>query len=398
MHNDEFDKEIDWQAFAPPPEVLDFGSGQAQEENFLFGSDEPQEESFRFGSGELWEEPAALLHNDVEQGNDDLPQLQLNAKQQKKLKRRRRRKIVRRVLLWLLIAVFLLAGTLAVLGFVAASRMNTATMEPAHAAIAHRPASNAWVTTILVIGVDDGNRADALMLVSVDHRTRTLRLTSIARDTLVRYPGADFRRINEVTVGRHGSGSRAARVVAENFNIRVDHYLLLDFNSFADIIDALGGVAVRMSPREINYITSRTWLRAHLNANELHRQMEQDGQVWLTGQQALMFTRIRTLDDDFARGGRQRMVINAMLRRVRQNPLLLVPLMTNALPGVHTSFSQLQVAGLTLAAPVMATYRVVEHRLPAVGTFRNETRNGQFVFVPNYAENSRLLREFIYGQ
>ncbi|MCL2446994.1 MAG: LCP family protein [Oscillospiraceae bacterium] len=352
MRHDETDKKIDWQAFAPPPEALEFGSNKAEA---------------------------------------------LPKKQKKQRKPRRPRGILRRVLLWLMIVVLASAGTIAVLAVVAAMRMNIAPMQPTHAAIARRPGSSPLVTTILVLGVDDGYRADAVMLVSIDHRTATLRLTSIARDTLVRYPGGDFRRINEVTIGQHGSGSRAARVVAENFGIRIDHYILLDFGVFANIIDALGGVAVPMTTREINYLTSRTWLRRHLNANDLRRQMEQNGAVWLTGQQALMFSRIRTLDDDFARGSRQRIVINAMLQRLRQNPLLIIPLAINGLPGVYTSISHPRVVSLALSAPLLTLYRTAEHRIPAPGTFRNETRNRQFVTIPNYAENGRLLREFIYG-
>ena len=355
MHNDEFDKEIDWQAFAPPPEAMNYGE-------------------------------------------DALPKLQLDAKQQKKLKRSGRRRIVRHVMLWLMIVLLALSGTIAALAFVAAGRMNIAPMDSTHAGIARRPASSALVTTILVLGVDDGHRADALMLVSIDHRTATLRLTSIARDTLVRFPGGDMRRINEATVGRNGSGSLAARIVAENFSIRIDHYIMLDYNAFADIIDAMGGIAVPMTAREINYLTSRTWLRRYLNANDLHRQMEQDGTVWLNGQAAQMFTRIRTLDDDFMRGSRQRIVVNAMLQRLRQNPLLLVPLMTNALPGVYTSMSTPRVMSLALGAPLFAVYRVAEHRIPAPGTFRHETRRGQFVTVANFADNARLLRAFVYGE
>ncbi|MCL2532078.1 MAG: LCP family protein [Oscillospiraceae bacterium] len=365
MHNDdELKKEFDWQAFAPPPEALNFGENEQPEKT-----------------------PA----------KEELPEPKPDVKQPKKRKRRRR-SALRRVLLWLLIVVTALAGTVAVLAAVAATRMNIAPMQPTHAAIARRPNSSPLVTTILVLGVDDGHRADAVMLLSIDHRTATLRMTSIARDTLVRYPGGDFRRINEATIGRNGSGSLGARVVAENFGIRVDHYILLDYDAFADIIDALGGIAVPMTTREINYLTSRTWLRRHLNAADLHRQMEQNGVVWLTGPQAQMFARIRTLDNDFERGRRQRVVIDAMLQRVQRNPFLLIPLVINGLPGVYTSISHPRVVSLALSAPLLTVYRTAEHRIPAPGTSRNETRNRQFVIVPNYAENARLLREFVYGR
>lgn len=355
MRHDEFDKKIDWQAFAPPPEVLNFGLDES--------TVEPEK----------------------------------NTKQTKKNKRHGGR-VVRRALCWLLIVATALGATIAVLAVVAAFRMNIAPMDSAHAAAARRPGSSVLVTTILLLGVDDGYRADAVMLMSIDHRTTTLRFTSIARDTLVRYPDGNFRRINEATIGRSGSGSLAARVVAENFGIRVDHYIMLDFDVFANIIDALGGVAVPMTTREINYLTSRTWLRRQLNASDLQGQMEQNGAVRLTGQHALMFTRIRTLDNDFARGSRQRIVINAMMQRLRQNPFLIVPLAVNGLPGVYTSISHPRVVSLALIAPLLTLYRSAEHRIPASGTFRNETRNRQFVIVPNYAENSRLLREFIYGR
>src|SRR5690606_2673389 len=94
--------------------------------------------------------------------------------------------------------------------------------------------------TILLIGIDDMSlgaaRTDTLMLVSFDPRTAEAGVLSIPRDTRVEIPGrSGYHRIN--TAYSLGGPSLAVRTVERLLGVDIDHYLVVDFSSFARVID-----------------------------------------------------------------------------------------------------------------------------------------------------------------
>jgi LCP family protein required for cell wall assembly len=308
---------------------------------------------------------------------------------------------VKRFIRWLLALALVFTLLLGGGAYLAAGQMNHRPIDGAHAAaIAQAPRGSIFVTNILLIGVDgsvNNSRADTLLLLSIDRRTGSLKMTSILRDSWVRFPNGNHRKINEVTVGNQGGGALAAQVVSENFGVRIDHYMLLSFDAFEKIIDAIGGISVPMTQREINFLARNTRLGRQIGSAEMERQMQRSGVVRLNGVQALIFVRIRYVDDDFMRAGRQRIMMDAIIGRIKRNPLRLIPLAINAVPELHTSIGQLDAALLAMQAPALAFFSIEQHQLPAPGTFRNSTRGGQFIFDIDIAENGRRLRSFIYG-
>jgi len=304
----------------------------------------------------------------------------------------------------LLAIVLIIIGFVSVLGFLAGSRMNTeAVHSETTVAIRQAPRGSALVTNILLVGVDEdhprdrGGRADTLILLSIDHRTRTLKLTSILRDSWVPFPDGSHYRINRVSTGRRGGGSLAMQVVSQNFGVRIDHYLMFGFNAFKAIIDAIGGISVPMTLAEINALTNDTRLGHQIGHAEMERQMEQDGAVRLNGEQALIYVRIRRRDTDLDRARRNRTMIEAIVNRLHSQPWRIFPLAMNALPEFYTSLSPWRTATLAVIAPAVAFYSIEQHQLPAPGTFHEGHPGGLFALEIDFPANRRLLREFIYG-
>jgi polyisoprenyl-teichoic acid--peptidoglycan teichoic acid transferase len=85
-----------------------------------------------------------------------------------------------------------------------------------------------------------GVRADVIMLVRVDPAAHTVKILSIPRDLLVPNAAAGGRsKINAVFAG----GPQAlVQTIQEHFGIPVNHYLLVNFDGFRAIIEALGGI------------------------------------------------------------------------------------------------------------------------------------------------------------
>lgn len=91
-------------------------------------------------------------------------------------------------------------------------------------------------------GVVAGQRNDVTMVVHVEPATRKVSLLSIPRDLLV--PIADTGRQDKINAAFSGGPGQVAKTIEQNFGIPINHYLLIDFNGFKGIVDALGGIRV----------------------------------------------------------------------------------------------------------------------------------------------------------
>ncbi|HET90068.1 MAG TPA: LytR family transcriptional regulator, partial [Chloroflexi bacterium] len=115
--------------------------------------------------------------------------------------------------------------------------------------------TRATASTILLLGVD-GERAasdeiDALMLFHLDAESERAYLISIPRDLYVPLPGHDTARAGDVyRLGQQGGAedglTLARRAISDTVGLPVEHVALVRFESFVTLIDAIGGVNVRV--------------------------------------------------------------------------------------------------------------------------------------------------------
>ncbi|MDL4777837.1 MULTISPECIES: LCP family protein [Thermomonosporaceae] len=133
----------------------------------------------------------------------------------------------------------------------------------------------------------------------------------------------------------------------------VDYYILVDMFGFADIIDAMGGVKVKIT-EPIPY--------------GLQGGVLQPGERTLKGKEALWYGRSRTMSDDYARMGRQKCLMRAIAQQANPQTVL-------------TSFDKLA----TAAKRTLAT-DIPQELLPALMTLSNEVKDGAQInslqFVP----------------
>lgn len=175
------------------------------------------------------------------------------------------------------------------------------------------------VINILVLGLDSldaldsGGRSDTIMIVSLNTTTKQISLVSFYRDTWT-YMDVDgssmYAKLNSAFY--YGGQSTLIETVENDFKIEIDHYVAVDFSSFVDIIDALGGVTVEVLAYEASYINSTTslWISS-------------GDSVTLTGTEALVFARIRKSDSDsdVSRTRRQRSIITALIESASEASL-----------------------------------------------------------------------------
>lgn len=241
---------------------------------------------------------------------------------------------------------------------------------------------------LLLIGQDrrEGEqqaRSDSMILCTFCKDTGTLTMTSFLRDLYVPIPGHGSNRINAAY--SFGGMPLLEQTLEENFDIAVDGAVEVDFQQFSGIIDLVGGVTLELRQDEADYINRET-------GSSLS-----EGTHTLTGQEALTYSRIRNLDrdGDFSRTGRQRNVIRALVDAFRNtSPSRLIPLLSQVLPMITTDLSQGQILLLALElAPHLSDIRMVSQRIPADGTFRDDTIDGMSVLVADLEAARDLLQD-----
>jgi LCP family protein required for cell wall assembly len=177
-------------------------------------------------------------------------------------------------------------------------------------------------TTLLVFGIDytvpwDATaRSDTIMLLRSNPLSPYVRLLSIPRDLWVAIPGEGENRINTAHFfaesRQPGSGPQAlTATIAQNFGVQPDYYLRVRFESFREVIDALGGVDITLSEPAGSYPAGR------------HH---------LTGRKALAFVRDRSNSSDFARMSNGQFMVRTLLKN------LLNPLKWPRLPAAGQAF------------------------------------------------------------
>ena len=242
---------------------------------------------------------------------------------------------------------------------------------------------------ILLIGQDErpgepGKRSDSLILCSFQPGKQKMILTSFLRDLYVKIPGYGYERLNAAYA--MGGPELLDRTLEENFGVRVDGNIEVDFDQFSGIIDQLGGVQLELRADE---------------AREISRLAETigEGMQRLNGRQALVYARIRKLDadSDFSRTLRQRKLLTALAEQYRSlNFPEMVKLCRKILPAITTDLNGFEI--LTYGKqilPMLKNMEIESSRVPQDGTAHDETIRGMQVLKPDLPAVREKLKNML---
>ena len=241
---------------------------------------------------------------------------------------------------------------------------------------------------ILLVGQDrrEGEtqaRADSMILCTFHKESGQLTMTSFLRDLYVPIPGHHDNRINASY--SIGGMDLLCQTLEENFDLHIDGCVEVDFSQFSEIVDRLGGVEIELRQDEAEVINRETGSALSSGVQRLN------------GSQALTYSRIRSLDadGDFSRTNRQRKVITALLgsyRNVRFSEL--IPTINTLLPMISTDLNQAQILLYALEVlPALSDAQITSQRVPADGTYTDQTIDGMSVLVADMDTARQLLRE-----
>lgn len=244
------------------------------------------------------------------------------------------------------------------------------------------------VLNILLVGSDnDGSyrgRSDSMILCTVDTEKKTLTMTSFLRDMYLNIPGYGKQRINVAYMV--GGFPMLYDTLRENFGVVVDYGVEVNFDSFTEVIDLVGGVDITLTSAEASHLRGKGY--------DVH-----EGLNHMDGATALAHARNRTTgyDGDFSRTNRQRAVLEALVEKASTLDVTsLMNLVNTMIPMVVTDMTDQEIMAVsTNLAPIVSDLELVSQRIPADGTYEMAMIDGMSVLLPAFDANRKLLQETI---
>lgn len=213
------------------------------------------------------------------------------------------------------------------------------------------------VMNILLFGVDsrdqgnsyDGSLSDVIMVVSINHDTKKVKIASIYRDTYLER--TDTKRFDKITHAFMKGPQTSINTINKNLDLDIKDYVAINFNVVVDVVDAVGGVTIDVTDEEArqmrNYIEEINNSTGHKS-----KKLTKGGTYTLDGVQATAYARIRHLaGGDWSRTERQRKVLNLVFEKAKtMNLVEIKKIADKVLKQVSTNVSTTQIISLAATA------------------------------------------------
>ena len=262
------------------------------------------------------------------------------------------------------------------------------------------------IKNILIIGEDTRDTStrglsDSMILLSINNKKKRFQMTSFMRDIYTEIDGCGEDKLNAAYA--YGGAELLKDTIEDNFKVRIDGCVTVNFQAVAYLVDAVGGVQITVSAAEADEIN--TILYSEVNEIMGDDQYDSflpvaDGTFLLNGKQALSYSRIRYVGDaDFERTNRQRTVITQMMKRIKKiRPSQFSKSMSEAVKFIGSDMSVTDMYFMSLYLPFIAgRYKMEQLRVPAEGTWSfDETWDGMSILTVDFYANTEYLRNNIY--
>ena len=346
-----------------------------------------------------------------------------NYKKSRKYKKMRRRKIIFGIEITVLL---ILSGILFVYAWINRSmdKMNQDTLDSSQIQINSEVKANTDLSqmsgtqVIALVGVDargvegselaESMNSDTIILCCIDHDKQEIRMVSIMRDTwmnMAKYTDEYYEFDKANSAYNRGGPESMLSMLNTNLDFALTDYVTVNFKALADAIDVLGGLDIEMTNAEC------------VHANNYNREVSEEQGVeyeaipydedlgddysevrHVSGALATSYARIRYGGgDDAKRTSRQRIVINLMVQKLKQNPTKIPEILDKVMGNVSTSLTKNEILELGMHA---VTYTMgTSYAYPFQLCYGENVVNaiGEDVVIPVTLEfNVRELHEYLY--
>lgn len=266
-----------------------------------------------------------------------------------------------------------------------------------------------YVRNYLIFGIeqiDGAQNTDTMMIASVNTKDKTIKLTSILRDTYVELADGKGRKLNSVYARGRRDGQGPELLIAtleQYFKIDIEGYAYVNFDSFEKIVDILGGVTIELGKSEAAYLNKTNYI-----SNPAYRNV-QPGINHLNGNQVVGYCRIRKVvtlggyENDYGRTIRQRRVLTAIFDAYKSKGITeLLPITEKCLSYVKTDANATQISELLEMVIENKITTIQTDRIPVSGSFYDSGKAGYNgvtygLVINDMEKNIKFLYEFLYA-
>ena len=166
---------------------------------------------------------------------------------------------------------------------------------------------------IVVMGCDvrkgDAGRSDTLFVVMLDKSKKNAALLSVPRDTRVKIKGHGWDKINAAFA--YGGQKLTRETVQDFLGIKINNYVLVDFQGFKGLVDAVGGVDINVEKR-MYYYDPYDGFEIDLRPGMQH----------MDGKTAMQYVRYRDEEGDIGRIRRQQKFLMALYKHIASKNII----------------------------------------------------------------------------
>lgn len=338
---------------------------------------------------------------DINNGSYDLSSFSKNKKRRKRRKNGKANK--KKIILTVVCCVLALIIGLGACGWIYVNKiLNNVTRDTIDLDLidinSETDAKFANYTNIALFGLDsrendDEGRSDAIIILTLDNVHNKIKLTSIARDTLVKIDGHSDQKITHAWM--YGKATLALDTINQNFDMNITDYVSMNFYQFADIIDYIGGVWIDVNSSEMK-VMNRDYI-PYINKMGIKcDKVKKAGYQLLSGGQALAYSRDRYTGSDLERSSRQREVLIAMYDQVKDMSITKLPKLAEmVLSECSTTLSNSQMINMATWVltknPTFEQLGLPDESCNAKGT----TINTYWVWVYDLTHAAKKIHDFI---
>ena len=256
------------------------------------------------------------------------------------------------------------------------------------------------IKNIALFGVDakDGGhgRSDSIMILTLNGKEKSIKLTSLMRDSYVAIDGHGNDKLNHAYA--FGGPELALKTINQNFNLNVKDFVTVNFDTLPAIIDVLGGVEIDIKSDEIIEVNKYIDDMNRVNGRGSGHISEPGLQI-LDGNQAVGYSRVRfTSGGDYRRTERHRTVLTALFNKFKDVSVLKVPaLVEEVAPMVKTSLSTGDMVGLATNG-LKSKGGIQQERFPQDNNSQGKMIGGVYYLTYNSEQTTSDLHKWIFGE
>lgn len=257
---------------------------------------------------------------------------------------------------------------------------------------------------IAILGTDerqgeseDTARTDAIIIATVNESTGDITLTSIMRDSYLLMDSRYGESILDKATHAHAFGGpvNTCKMLNQSLDLNISEFLVMDWVSVADTVDALGGITIDVQENELADL-NKWGPETAANTGREWTEITSTGEQRLDGVQAATYCRIRkTSGGDPGRTERMKKVVMAVLVEAKSHPTKITSVTDSVLPEIRTNMNT---SAFTSLIPKLLDFNISKSVGYPFNYWGGIMDDGIWYAVPTtLEENNARLHEEVFG-